>query len=69
MKVKLEEKKKQRLKETEGFDELSESMISEDDRTSSFMARKQSLFNENVDFEFHKMRKMSMADEFYPQKI
>jgi hypothetical protein len=33
------------------------------------MARKHSLFNENTDIEFHKMRKMSVADEFYPPRI
>ena len=33
------------------------------------MARKRSLFNENTDFEFHRIRKMSVADEFYPPKI
>jgi hypothetical protein len=48
---------------------LSQSKISEDERTSSFMARKNSLFNECTEIEFHKMRKMSVAEEFYPPRI
>ncbi len=33
------------------------------------MARKNSLFNECTEIEFHKMRKMSVAEEFYPPRI
>ncbi len=63
MRSKLHDKKIKRLNDKNKYElELSESKISEDTKSSSFMARKQSLFAEKNDFDFCRVRKMSVAD-------